>query len=130
VIASRLGGAPVYGLDRRRLGTLVDVAIDEPSLTPAYLIVTFRGWWFMRREFRAIPWTLLENDEAGDLYLPMSREEVKIGPPLERPDLKHWSDEGVREEIHRYYANFGPTRTGPSPELMVESAPQTAKDDA
>lgn len=129
MVASRLGGAPVYGLERRRLGTVVDVAIDEPSLTPAYLIVTFRGWWGMPREFRAIPWTLLESDEAGDLYLPMSRAELKIGPPLERPDLKHWTDHGVREEIHRYYARFGPTKTGPPPALMVESAPQP-KDDA
>ncbi len=107
---------------------MVDIAINEPSLTPAYLIVTFGGWWGIPREYRAVPWALLESDEVGELYLPMSRDELKIGPPLERPDLKHWTDEGVREEIHRYYASFGSTKTGPPPDPLVESAHPTAKE--
>lgn len=101
--ASKVTGTSVYNAEGDSIGKLEDVVLDKLSNRIMFAVVGVGGILGMGEKYHAIPWSVLNYDEAKDGYLiPFSTDVLKGAPSYSVEELTR-DDGDVRTNAYAYY---------------------------
>ena len=103
-----MNGTDVVSKSGEKLGKIEDVAIEKVSGDVAYAILSFGGVLGIGSKYHPVPWKLLKYDTDKRAYvIPMDKRDLETAPMIDETELSGWNDELSREDIYRYYSDYG-----------------------
>jgi hypothetical protein len=103
--AADLIGADVYGTDNESIGEIEDVIVS-PDNKPSYALVTYGGFLGLGENQAAVPVAALRVSPDKYVFIPMTADQLKAAPKLERNTADWWTNENFRVQNDEYYANL------------------------
>jgi hypothetical protein len=103
--AADLIGADVYGTDNDSIGEIEDVIVS-PDNKPSYALVSYGGFLGLGENQAAIPVAALRVSPDKYVFIPMTADQLKAAPKLERNTADWWTNENFRAQNDQYYANL------------------------
>jgi hypothetical protein len=102
IASHRVEGAPVFGADGHKLGTIDDLMIDKASGRCVYALMAYDGFLGVGERFFPVPWSLLSYDERRHGYaVPFDRDDLEKGHAVDDKEIEdeiEW-----REAVHAHY---------------------------
>jgi sporulation protein YlmC with PRC-barrel domain len=88
ITGSRIIGAPVFGADDKRLGSVLDISIDKLSGEVMYVLLAVGGLFGFGARFDPIPWSHFKYVAVrGGYQLPFDRSQIRAMTGLRREEL-------------------------------------------
>jgi hypothetical protein len=103
--AAELIGADVYGTDNDSIGEIEDVIVS-PDNKPSYALVSYGGFLGLGEEQAAVPVAALRVSPDRYVFLPMTADQLKAAPKLQRGTADWWTNENFRAQNDQYYAQL------------------------
>jgi hypothetical protein len=103
--ATDLIGADVYGTDNDSIGEIEDVIVS-PDNKPSYALVSYGGFLGLGEEQAAVPVAALRVSPDKYVFLPMTADQLKAAPKLERGTADWWTNDNFRAQNDQYYAQL------------------------
>ncbi len=103
--AADLIGADVYGTDNDSIGEIEDVIVS-PDNKPSYALVSYGGFLGLGEEQAAVPVAALRVSPDKYVFLPMTADQLKAAPKLERGTADWWTNDNFRAQNDQYYAQL------------------------
>ena len=103
--AADLIGADVYGTDNDSIGEIEDVIVS-PDNKPSYALVSYGGFLGLGENQAAVPVAALRVSPDKYVFIPMTADQLKAAPKLERNTADWWTNENFRTQNDQYYANL------------------------
>lgn len=103
--AADLIGADVYGTDNDSIGEIEDVIVS-PDNKPSYALVSYGGFLGLGEEQAAVPVAALRVSPDKYVFLPMTADQLKAAPKLQRGTADWWTNENFRAQNDQYYAQL------------------------
>jgi hypothetical protein len=103
--AAELIGTDVYGTDNNSIGEIEDVIVS-PDNKPSYALVSYGGFLGLGEDQAAVPITALRISPDRYVFIPMTAEQLKAAPKLQRGTADWWTNENFRAQNDQYYAQL------------------------
>jgi hypothetical protein len=103
--AADLIGADVYGTDNNSIGEIEDVIVS-PDNKPSYALVSYGGFLGLGEEQAAVPVAALRVSPDKYVFIPMTADQLKAAPKLQRGTADWWTNENFRAQNDQYYAQL------------------------
>jgi sporulation protein YlmC with PRC-barrel domain len=102
--ASRVIGTNVYNSTGDKIGKIEDVMLDKTTDGIMFAVVGFGGFLGIGEKYHAIPWKLLDYDEAtGGYVVPFTKEQLEQAPAHGITELTENDGRQVRDTSFSYY---------------------------
>jgi hypothetical protein len=105
IAAARVQGTAVTNPAHENLGSIRDVMLDKYDGAVRYAVLEFGGFLGLGAKLFALPWELLQYEEAEDAYvLNIPKDVLKAAPGFNSDD--DWPDMGAVEfdtSLRRHY---------------------------
>ncbi len=93
VPSDQVEGAPVYGSDGTKVGTIERLMLDKRSGTVAYAVVKAGGRFGIGRHYYPLSWNALKYNPARQTYeTEVTLEALRIGPCELDGEAFDWGD--------------------------------------
>lgn len=103
--AADLIGADVYGKDDNSIGEIEDVIVS-PDNKPSYALVTYGGFLGLGENQAAIPVAALSVSPDKYVFIPMTADQLKAAPQLQRGTADWWTNDNFRAQNDKYYSSL------------------------
>lgn len=103
--AAELIGTDVYGTNNDSIGEIEDVIVS-PDNKPSYALVSYGGFLGLGEEQAAVPIAALRISPDRYVFIPMTAEQLKAAPKLQRGTADWWTNENFRAQNDQYYAQL------------------------
>ena len=104
IAASRVIGTAVYNSAGQNIGTIQDVMLDKTSNGIMFAVIGFGGFLGIGEKFHAVPWSLLDYQEArGGYVVPFSKEQLTTAPAYSIKELTGNDGQQARDASYKYY---------------------------
>jgi sporulation protein YlmC with PRC-barrel domain len=102
--ASRVIGTNMYNSNGEKIGEIEDVMLDKTTDGIMFAVVGFGGFLGIGEKYHAVPWKLLDFDEAtGGYVVPFTREQLEQAPAHGITELTENDGHQVRDKAFTYY---------------------------
>jgi len=102
--ATRVIGTSVYNTAGESIGTIEDVMLDKLSNGIMFAVIGFGGFLGIGEKYHAVPWSVLDYDEARSGYVvPFTREQLEAAPSYSVNELTGADGKVARDASYRYY---------------------------
>ncbi len=102
--ASKVIGTAVYNSEGNHIGTIEDVMLDKLSNGIMFAVIGFGGFLGIGEKFHAIPWSLLDYQEArGGYVVPFTKDQLTTAPAYSIKELSANDGAAAREASFKYY---------------------------
>ncbi len=103
--AADLIGTDVYGTENDSIGEIEDVIVS-PDNKPSYALISYGGFLGLGENQAAVPVAALRISPDKYVFLPMTADQLKAAPQLQRGTADWWTNENFRVQNDEYYANL------------------------
>jgi hypothetical protein len=103
--AAELIGADVYGTNNDSIGEIEDVIVS-PDNKPSYALVSYGGFLGLGEDQAAVPIAALRVSPDNYVFIPMTADQLKAAPKLQRGTADWWTNENFRAQNDQYYAQL------------------------
>ena len=108
----------IVNRDGDDIGRVFDLVLDQQEDRVAYLVVGVGGFLGIGRQYVAVPWEMVDYNEAEDaLQLPISAEDDEVFDEAPTIDLRGFRNDGFRpgwnRPTNRYWQNRGMVTPAP-----------------
>ena len=80
--------------------------IVSPDNKPSYALVSYGGFLGLGEEQAAVPVAALRVSPDKYVFLPMTADQLKAAPKLERGTADWWTNDNFRAQNDQYYAQL------------------------
>ncbi|HEX6978221.1 MAG TPA: PRC-barrel domain-containing protein [Alphaproteobacteria bacterium] len=104
IAAKKVQGTPVTNPQGENLGEIEDVVIDKLDGTVRYAVLSFGGFLGMGDKLFALPWEVLNYNEAQGAYvIDVDKDTLQNAPGFEENDWPDMADPTWSERLRRHY---------------------------
>jgi len=105
VPSDRVEGAPVYGHDGGRIGTIERLMLNKMTGAVAYAVVRYSGFLGTDQHHYPLPWHSLKYDLARKRYeTDLTLEELRSGPSELDGEAFDWGNRSPDYQHPNYWA--------------------------
>lgn len=97
--------AKTSGTDHDSIGEIEDVIVSRDN-KPSYALITYGGFLGLGKNQAAVPVAALRVSPDKYVFVPMTEEQLKAAPTLERNTADWWTNENFRAQNDEYYAKL------------------------
>ena len=109
--ASTIIGTRVQSLERKDIGEVRDLAIDEHTGEILYAVLSFGGVFGIGDKYFAIPWEALDlTDDAKYFLLNVEKTDLSNAPGFDKDNWPDFADPENYLQIYEYYELPPPER--------------------
>lgn len=113
VKASTIIGTRVQSLERKDIGEVKDLAIDEHTGEILYAVLSFGGVFGIGDKYFAVPWEALDQtDDAKYFLLNVKKTDLSKAPGFDKDNWPDFADPENYLQIYEYYELPPPERHG------------------
>ena len=98
-------GTDVYGTENDSIGEIEDVIVS-PDHKPSYALISYGGFLGLGENQAAVPVAALRISPDKYVFLPMTADQLKAAPQLQRGTADWWTNENFRAQNDEYYAKL------------------------
>jgi sporulation protein YlmC with PRC-barrel domain len=111
--ASTIIGTRVQSLERKDIGEVKDLAIDEHTGEILYAVLSFGGLFGIGDKYFAVPWEALDpTDDAEYFLLNVKKTDLSHAPGFDKDNWPDFADPENYLRIYEYYELPPPEHQG------------------